>query len=297
VLDELLVDAAAEAGVEVRTAFTVDEVLVGDGSVNGIRGRGKGGTAVAERARIVIGADGLHSLVARAVAPEQYNERARLQAGYYSYWSGLPTNGRFEAYDRGDRIWAAWPTNDDLTLIVVCWPYAEFEANKAKVEDHCLRAFERAPAFAARVRGGRREERFFGAAVPNFFRKPYGPGWALVGDAGYNKDFITAMGITDAFHDAELCAAAVDDALSGAMTFDAALGRYQSTRDERVLPMYEFTCQFASFTPPTPEMQQLYGAMRGNQSAMDGFARVIAGVTSPAEFFSAENVGRIFAAA
>jgi 2-polyprenyl-6-methoxyphenol hydroxylase-like FAD-dependent oxidoreductase len=119
----------------------------------------------------------------------------------------------------------------------------------------------------------------------------------LVGDAGYNKDFITAQGISDAFRDAELCAAAIDESFSGTRTFDAAMGAYQSARDEHVLPMYEFTCQFASFTPPTPEMQQLFGAIHGNQQAMDGFARVIAGVTSPAAFFSEENVGRIFAAA
>jgi 2-polyprenyl-6-methoxyphenol hydroxylase-like FAD-dependent oxidoreductase len=134
-------------------------------------------------------------------------------------------------------------------------------------------------------------------SVPNFFRKPFGPGWALVGDAGYNKDFITAQGIQDAFRDAELCAAALDESLSGARPFAVAMGTYQSTRDQHVLPMYEFTCQFASFTPPSPEMQQLLGAVHGNQDAMNGFARVMAGVTSPAEFFSQENVGRIFATA
>jgi hypothetical protein len=72
---------------------------------------------------------------------------------------------------------------------------------------------------------------------------------------------------------------------------------YQSARDEHVLPTFEFTCQFASFTPPTPDMRQLFGAIHGNQAAMDGFARMFAGVTSPAEFFSQENVGQILAAA
>jgi len=62
-----------------------------------------------------------------------------------------------------------------------------------------------------------------------------------------------------------------------------------------VLPMYEFTAQLASLEPPPPELQQLLGAIHGNQEAMDGFARVNTGVTSPAEFFSEENVGRIFA--
>ena len=97
--------------------------------------------------------------------------------------------------------------------------------------------------------------------------------------------------------DAELCADALDESFSGARSFDDAMGEYQSTRDEHVLPMYEFTCQLATLEPPPPEMQQLLGAVHGNQEAMDGFARVNAGVTSPAEFFSEENVGRIFAAA
>jgi 2-polyprenyl-6-methoxyphenol hydroxylase-like FAD-dependent oxidoreductase len=133
--------------------------------------------------------------------------------------------------------------------------------------------------------------------VPNYFRTPFGPGWALVGDAGYNKDFITAQGISDAFRDAELCADAVHESLSGARPSDEAMRAYQTARDERVLPMYEFTCQFASFTPPNEQMQQLFGAIHGNQEAMSGFAKVIAGVVSPAEFFSNENIGRIFAAA
>ena len=71
-----------------------------------------------------------------------------------------------------------------------------------------------------------------GAALPNFFRKPYGPGWALVGDAGYQKDPITAQGIQDAFRDAELCAGALDEALSGARPFDEAMADYQRARDD-----------------------------------------------------------------
>ena len=75
------------------------------------------------------------------------------------------------------------------------------------------------------------------------------------------------------------------------------MAEYRSSRDEHVLPMYELTAELASLEPPPPELQQVLGAVAGNQEAMDGFARVIAGVTSPAEFFSDENVGLIFAAA
>ena len=192
---------------------------------------------------------------------------------------------------------AAWPTNDGLTLVIAGWPFAEFDANRKDIEGNYLAVLGMPPAFAERVRGARREERYLGMAVPNYFRRPFGPGWALVGDAGYNKDFITAQGISDAFRDAELCATALDEWLSGARPFDEAMRAYQETRDNQVLPMYEFTAQVASLQPPPPELQAVLAAAQGNQEAMDGFARVNAGVTSPAEFFSEENVGRILSAA
>jgi flavin-dependent dehydrogenase len=292
VLDTVLVEAAAAAGAEVRQRFTVSEVLVEDGRVTGIRGHGSAGRPVTERARVVVGADGLHSLVARAVRPEQYHEKPQLLCGYYAYWSDLPADG-FETYDRPKRAFAAWPTNDDLTLVIGGWPFREFAANRGDIEGNYLATLGTVPAFGERLQGARRESRIVGMAVPNYFRKPYGPGWALVGDAGYNKDFITAQGIQDAFRDAELCVTALHQAFSGARPYDSAMREYQSARDGAVLPMYEFTAELASLEPPPPEMQQLLASVSGNQEAMDGFARVVAGVTSPAEFFSDESVGRI----
>jgi len=297
VLDKILVDAAAEAGAEVREAFTVDRVDVDDGRVVGVTGRSDGGAAISERARVVVGADGRHSLVAGAVRPEQYHEKPQLLAAYYTYWSGLPVEGRFDTYIRASRGFAAAPTNDGLTLTVGGWPFAEFDANKRDVEGNFMKMLDLAPEFAARARAARREAPFAGAAVPNFFRKPYGPGWALVGDAGYNRDPITAQGINDAFRDAEACAQALDEAFTGSRPFDAAMADYQRARDERVLPMYEFTTQLATLEPPPPQMQQLFGAIHGNQAAMDGFAQVNAGTLSPAQFFTPSNIGAIMAAA
>ena len=297
VLDKILLDAASGAGAEIREGFTVDEVLVDDGRVTGIRGHGRNETPVTERARCVVGADGRHSVVASKVRPETYQERPPILAGYYAYWSGLPMEGRFETYALPHRGFAAWPTNDGLTLVVGGWPTREFEANKTDVEGHWMRMIDMVPAFSERLRAGKREERFVGTPVENYFRKPYGAGWALVGDAGYNRDYITAMGIMDAFLSAELCADALHQSLSGARPFQEAMADYQRARDVRVGPIYEFTCQLAALEPPPPKLQQLLGAVHGNQEAMDGFARVNAGVTSPAEFFSPENVGRIFQAA
>jgi flavin-dependent dehydrogenase len=296
VLDKLLVDAAAQSGAEVREGFTVSDLVISDGRVTGIRGRSRNGPTVTERARVVVGADGLHSLVAKAVRPPQYNDKPRLQSSYYTYYSGLPTDGRFEVYIRPNRGFGVMPTNDDLTLVIAGWPFAEFEANRTDVEGNYLKTLDLVPSFAKRMRAARRESRFVGAAVPNYLRRPFGPGWVLVGDAGYTKDFITGQGITDAFRDAELCVTGLQEALSGACSFDTAMTRYHSLRDQHVLPMYEFTAQLAALEPPPPDLARLLAALQGNRAAMDAFARVNAGVTSPDEFFADENVERIYAA-
>ena len=299
VLDALLVEAAAAAGAEVREAFTVDEVLIDDGRVTGIRGHAKGGDTVTETAKVVVGADGRHSLLAKAVKPEQYNEVPPLAPAYYAYWSGLPADG-FDTYIRAEsgRGWAAIPTHDGLTCVVQGTPQADFATTKKDVEGTYLEGFELAPEFAERIKGAKRESGFMGAGdLAGYFRKPYGPGWALVGDAGYHKHPITAFGITDAFRDAEAVASALDETFSERRSFDDAMADYQRDRDEEALPIYGFTCDFAKLEPPPPEMQQLIGAMQGNQEAQDGFVSVMAGTLPAPVFFGPENAGRIMAAA
>jgi 2-polyprenyl-6-methoxyphenol hydroxylase-like FAD-dependent oxidoreductase len=195
-------------------------------------------------------------------------------------------DGRFETYIRPDRAFAAWETNDGRTVVICGLPMREAETNRSDVEAGYLATMDLVPSFAARARSATRVERLVGTAVPNFFRKPYGPGWALVGDAGYLKDFITAQGIQDAFRDAELCAHALDQTFTGSRPYDAAMKEYHDSRDAQVMPMYEFTAQFASLDPPPPELQHLLAAISQTPSSMDGFARVAAGVTSPTDFFS-----------
>jgi flavin-dependent dehydrogenase len=297
VLDKLLVDAAADAGADVREGFQVDELLIENDRVVGIRGLAEDGTRHAARATVVVGADGRNSFVARAVQAESYNARPALLASYYSYWSGLPLNGRFEIYIRERRGFGAAETHDGLTMLIGGWPVAEFEQNKKDVEGNFLRMIELAPAFADRLRGAKRESRLFPAVLPNFFRKPYGAGWVLVGDAAYHKDSITAQGITDAFREAERCADALDQALGGTRPFDQAMADCQRARDEHVGPMYDFTCQVATLEPPPLEMQKLIGAIHGRQEAMDAFIRMNAGTISPRDFFAPQNLGALMAAA
>jgi len=287
-LDKILVDGAAAAGVDVRAGCPVEEIVIEDGSVVGVRTNG-----TVDRARIVVGADGRRSAVAKVTRPEQYNDKPNLCAVYYAYWSGVPST-EFEVYVRDRRGWGLFPTNDGLTLIVAGWPEDEFKANRNDVEGNCLKAFEQAPEFAERVRAGKRETRFWGAGdLAGFFRKPYGPGWALVGDAGYHKHPITAMGIADAFLDAERLADALDASLSGRESYEDAMALYQTTRDDHALPMYEMTSQFASLEPPPADLQQLLAAVSRSQQSMDQFVSTQAGTMPVPEFFDPENVAKI----
>lgn len=156
---------------------------------------------------------------------------------------------------------------------------------------------ESVPSIADRLLRARREEKWVGTAgVANYFRKPYGPGWALVGDAGYDKDPITAQGISDAFMDAENLTEALDAGFSGRLPLADALARYQSTRDQRAKPMYEFTRQLATLEPPPPPMQQLFAALRGDQAATNQFFSALTGSIPLAAFMNPDNIGRIIAA-
>ena len=293
VLDKLLVDAAEEAGVELREAFTVESLLWDGDRVAGITGHGRTGGTCEERARVVIGADGVHSLVARAVRALDYDSRPVLTANYYSYYSGFAATD-LEEYTRDYQAVGCFPTHGGLTLIAVLWPASRFEEVRGDIEGHVWKVLESLPIVADRLRAARREEKWFGTAgVPNYFRQPFGPGWALAGDAGYNKDPITAQGMSDAFLDAEGLARALDDGWSGRRSLDDALADHQASRDRRAKPMYDFTCQLATLEPPPPHMQQLFAALRGNQDATNQFYSAITGSRPLPAFMSPENLERI----
>jgi hypothetical protein len=123
--------------------------------------------------------------------------------------------------------------------------------------------------------------------------KPYGEGWALVGDAGYHKDSVTAQEITDPFRSAELLSEAIHAGLLGARPLQNAMAEYQRLRDEQVAPMYDLTCEFASLKPPSSEMLALYQALRFNQPEADRFFGTIAGTVPIPEYYAPENLRRI----
>jgi 2-polyprenyl-6-methoxyphenol hydroxylase-like FAD-dependent oxidoreductase len=296
VLDKLLVDAADEAGVEVREGFTVEDVVWDGNRVEGIRGHDRGGATVTEHARQVIGADGKHSRIAMSVGAHLYGEKPVVEGAYYAYYRDVPID-HFEVCIRPDRVTAAAPTNDGETLVLAAWPKAELDAYRADVEGNFLATLDLSPWLGDAVRSGTRASRFHASGdLPGFFRKPYGPGWALVGDAGYTTDPQTAQGISDALRDAERLSSAVHDVLTGKRAHDDAMAAFHRRRDDEVLPMYELTFELAQMGPPPAELQQLLAAAAGNQWAMDSFARMIAGVIPVPEFFAPANVEAILQA-
>ena len=256
---------------------------------------GSGSNAIAEHAHIVIGADGRNSRIARLAQPETYDEVPPRQGTYFAYWRGLPLN-RIELYVRPGRGVYAFPTNDDLTLVGVNWAIADFGPVKASVEQDYLSVIAAcAPKLHARLTAGKRNSGFVGGAIANVIRKPYGPGWALVGDAGLTVDPCTAAGISNAFRDAEFLTEAIDQGLSGVTPMEAALAEYHARRDAVARPIYGFTCDLAAFAPPSDDMAALFAALVGNRAQTSRFFGVLAQTVSPAEFFAPENVRRIMA--
>ncbi len=302
VMDPILADAAAEGGAEIRTGVLVEDLLTEGKRVVGIRGRTRDGQVFEERARVVVGADGRHSFVARKLRPERLKERLKCGFAYYTYFSGV---------EIGDLVWPNWcgkgrlasvayDTSDGLIIAVAMGPREWFHEFRKDVPGNHMKVLEFTwPELAERIRAtGRREDKFYGAAdQPGFMNRAWGDGWALVGDAGYQKDQCTAIGITHAFRDVEFLSQALVEGLGGKRPLDEALADYEKKRNDDSEVYFDWVCGQAEFKIPTPDEMALIGALRGNQRAMNGFEGVIGDANPVEEFFSDENIGRIFAEA
>lgn len=295
VLDPLLAAAAVESGVELREGFSVQELIWDGDRVAGIRGR-HNGSDIVEKARIVIGADGMFSVVAKAVNAPTYKSSPGLEGSWYGYWSGVPMKG-WHLWLRPHRVIFAYNTNDHLTLIGVAFPAREIPAIKPEVERHHRETIEQyAPELAERMGRGSRESRFTGGVIPYHVRKPYGPGWALVGDAGYQKDPCTASGISDALRSAEWLAEAIDAGFTGRQPLDQALAGYEQKRNESEMAYYEMTTQLAALEPPPAELAQLLFALQNNPEQKSRFFGVLSHSVRVEDFFSPQNVQKIMGA-
>lgn len=246
ILDKLLVDAAVEAGAELREGAMVDKVLIEDGRAVGVVGHSSEGPFEV-RAHLIIGADGRSSVIARSVGAGYLENTPALGGGYYSYWSGVDcTAAELFLYD--GQFTVAFPTHDGLTTIAMAVRPEEFVDERKHAEEHVTNMLRRLGDFGERALGGERVHDLISIGnLSNFLREPWGPGWALAGDAAYHKDPSPAEGIGDAFRGADLLAAAAHEVFTGAATEEAALGRYGTEFEMAARPHLEKTLTMSSF--------------------------------------------------
>jgi flavin-dependent dehydrogenase len=283
-LDTLLATAAEHAGAEVHTGITVTGLQRdGGGRVVGVSGHDRTGDRVQIGARFVVGADGLRSRVAGLV-DATINETGRAGgAAQYTYYAGSPwTDIEFFVAERS--FAGVFPTHDGQACIWVCTPSADAKAVRrrtgSRVEAFGQLLERSAPELAERLRHARRTSPVQGMLrQPNQLRQAFGPGWALVGDAGYYRDAITAYGISDAFRDAEFLAVALDRALNGDGEEVTALSAYQQHRDQALREIFEITCRLAAY-PPVPTFVELQKQL---SAAIDKDAAALAARPVPGE--------------
>ena len=256
-LDRIVAAAAADAGAEIEYRCDVQDVLFDS------RGRAcgvvvlKDGRTERIAADLVIGADGRHSTIAQRVGAATLREARHATGVLYTYWEGLGGDAYYWGY-RKDAAIGLIPTNDEATCIFVSVPWQRFRNELNGPAPAAYRRFIRGtfPALDLQLRDARPLEHVRGfAGQRGFIRQGSGPGWALVGDAGYFKDPLTAHGITDALRDAELLARAV------ARGTNDAFAEYERMRLDLSSALFDITDQIASFEWSDTEVQALHRAL------------------------------------
>lgn len=299
VLDAILAEAAAAAGADVRDHTTVTGLTTDDdGRVTGVRWRTADGTEMTERTGLVVGADGMRSTVAKLVEAPLYAQHPNLTCVYYTFWAGV-TGADFQIYERPGGWVAALRTHDDLMLIAAYLPQAQFD----RVRRDAMAAYRAtieatAPDLWQRLADASITDRLHGTGDQrNFFRRAYGPGWVLVGDAGHHKDSINAHGITDTFLQSELLAGELggDDpaaSIGDPVRLDAALARFAAARDEHMAPNYQTNLVTARLNP-TPDRLAVLRVIQDSPQLTDRYLSVVAGILPPEELYTRDLLARL----
>ncbi len=243
VLDQILIDRAVECGATVLDRTRAESLLVESGSVVGAVVQAIGGDRRQIRSRVVVGADGKQSQVAKWVAAEKYDERPIGRPVYFGYFHGVTPlpEPAIEMYFGSDRIGFCFPMRADEHCLILEAQLEDFEEIRHAPLTWFQETFSTLPAMAGRIREAVMEGKLLGIrGVENFFRKPYGPGWALTGDAAYVKDPCTGFGIGDALLQAFMLAKALGAALDGD-SWEPTMATYQEKRDAGMRSLYELT--------------------------------------------------------
>ena len=286
VLDGLLVEAATAAGAELIDRFTVDDVVWSEGRATGVVGHLAQDRQITLRSKVVVGADGRHSKIGRLVGAQVYEQHGVKTGVRYSYWSGLQHLGA-SFHARHGHLVLVWPTNDRLTCIYVGTTVDEFRSTQHNVEPHFLDSLSLVPGLRDAVTTGERTHRFVGTDdLPNGYRCSAGPGWALVGDAGHQKDPSTGMGMADAFTAAEVLAGAIHDGLIGITPMDAAVASYQRQRDHVTSDGLKLALSTARMSPLSPRQEAFYSRAVDDHELSERVFGVLGGTLRATDVFA-----------
>jgi 2-polyprenyl-6-methoxyphenol hydroxylase-like FAD-dependent oxidoreductase len=248
VLDAMLVEAAAGTGVEVMDQTSVIDVVRSGDRVGGVIAHRRGARPRTITASVVIGADGVHSRIAQAVGAEVVRTHAATNTVHYAYYSGVDHPGFWFQFTPGVNA-GLITTNDGLTCVFAGRQASRLADWGGDPQREFLALFHEAGCdLAEQVAAGRRETRFRGTSgLAGHIRRAWGPGWALVGDAGCTIDPISAHGISSALRDAELGALAVDRVLRHPQCEREAMSRFERERDRLSMPIFDAAKALASY--------------------------------------------------
>jgi 2-polyprenyl-6-methoxyphenol hydroxylase-like FAD-dependent oxidoreductase len=259
VLDRLLVQAARDAGAEVHYRTRVTDVVVTAGRVTGVRVEAPDGSSRELSAAMVIGADGVGSTIARSVSAAPLRVGQNLSAMTYGYWSDLETTG-YEWTFRPNACSGIIPTSDGEACVFAAGSPGRIGIGGVGLIEEVIA--EAAPDVSERLtRATPRAMARTWVGLRGYIRQSWGPGWALVGDAGCFTDPIGVHGLTDAFRDAELLARAVAAGIGGDQPLGDALAGYQATRDRLSAPLFDVVDRIASHEWDQEEIARLLSTL------------------------------------
>ena len=256
-LDPLLRDLAASTpGVELLQGWTARRVLADGDRVTGVEVEDRSHQAMTIRARLLVGADGRGSTVARlAGVPGRVRPHNRFF--YFAYWRGVeqPRTADGVVF----RVWlldpdggAQFPNEDGLTVLAASYHRSRLAEVRADPEGCYLRAIEALPD-APDLRGAERVSKLLGKIeMPNVIRPAARPGIAFVGDAALATDPLFGVGLTFAFQSAEWLVDAASGALGDERALDAALRSYARTFAWRLGPHHFVIADFSTGRKMTP---------------------------------------------
>lgn len=288
-LDHLLVEAAAAAGVEVRTQTPVGGLLWEGGRVVGVE------TAAGRlHARLVVGADGRGSTVARSVGAAEYYVAPPARIFAWAYFEGVTeADGHLRLGSVGELTYVAGPTDAGLYMVAVCPPRTARDAFLADRERGFMAGIAAWPELAGLLDGATRTGPI--RVMVNwhgYFREAAGPGWVLLGDAGNFKDPSPAQGIADALRQAERLAGTVEAGLGGTASLDEELRRWWRWRDEDGYEMHWFATDMGRAGPSPPLASQFTRDIAADEEATEGLLQVLNHDIPPSQLFTPRRLGR-----